>query len=167
VVSTISYTVNSSTYADDIVQDALLEILSSMTYFRGDCSLETWARKIAIRVAMRTLKKQRRREGLMMFFRRSEPEQPMIEEFASERELRFQLNSLVAGLPVKQQVAIRFRYVHELSIREISQIVDAPEETVRHRINTGRKKLRKVIAGNPAFEGWLNKESGRNADTAR
>ncbi len=160
VVSTISYAVNSRTYADDIVQEALIEILDSMVHYRGDCSIETWTRKIALRVAMKTVKKQRRRAGLMFFFPRSEPEQPKAEEFTSNQQLRFHLNALVSKLPIKQQIAVRLRFVNELSIKEISQIVDAPEETVRHRIMTGRNRLKKIIERNPAFEGWLKKESG-------
>jgi len=158
VVSTVSYALNNCAFADDAVQDSLMEILKSMKYFRGECSLETWARKIAIRTASRHVRKQRRRNALLFFLPRPpEMELPQAEEHVSKRELRLHLNTLVAKLPEKQQVAIRLRFVNELSLKEISQIVNAPQETVRDRIKTGKKKLRKIIADNPAFEGWLTK----------
>jgi RNA polymerase sigma-70 factor (ECF subfamily) len=152
VTGTVSYALNCRIFAEDTVQDSLLEVLDSLRYFRGDCSLTLWARKITLRAVARRVKKQRRRDALMVFAPERRPVLPEGETYTSNRELRIQLNALLMSLPLHQQNALRLRYVHEHSIREIAAIMDAPEETVRDRIKTGKKRLRKLMTGNPAFE---------------
>jgi len=152
VTATVSYGLNCRVFADDAVQDSLLEVLDSLRYFRGECSLTAWARKITLRIVARRVKKQRRRDALLLFFPAQVQAQVPTDEIASIRELRIRLNALLMSLPLKQQTALRLRYVHDHSIKEISAIVDAPEETVRDRIKTGMKHLRAKMEGNPAFE---------------
>jgi len=152
VTATVSWGLNCRVFADDAVQDSLMEVLDSLRYFRGDCSLTTWARKITLRGIARRVRKQRRRDALMIFAPQRPPVVPEGERCASERELRLHLNALLSALPLKQQTALRLRYVHEHSIREISQIVEAPEETVRDRIKTGKRQLRRMLEGSPAMD---------------
>lgn len=159
VTTTVTCGLNSSLSAEDIVQESLIEVLRSLSGYRGDCSLETWTRKVTVRLVSKAVRKQRRREGLMAFFPRPELQWPEGEAQISNIELRDYLNGLLRRLSPSQALCIQLRYVEELGIAEIAHIVDAPEETVRNRIKRGRAKLQKMISRNPAIAGWLERET--------
>ena len=157
VTSTVSYALNSHIFAQDVVQESLMEVLNSMKYFRGECSLATWSRRISMRVAYKKLKLYRKHQKQLQSFTPESAEAPKGEHAVGARELRMQLNSAIAALPIKQQQVIRLKYVHEHSVQEIAQIVDAPQETVRDRLKVGKKKLKRLLSKNPALRDWIKK----------
>ncbi|MBN2715481.1 MAG: RNA polymerase sigma factor [Deltaproteobacteria bacterium] len=163
VVSTVSYALNSHVFAQDVVQESLVEVLNSMKYFRGECALTTWARRISTRVAYKKLRKYRKYQTQLQNLTLDHTIAPQGEHTVGNRELRIQINSAIAALPIKQQQVIRLKYVHEHSVQEIAQIVDAPQETVRDRLKVGKKKLRRVLSKNPVLRDWIKKgESSEN-----
>ena len=163
VTSTVSYALNSHIFAQDVVQESLMEVLNSMKYFRGECSLATWSRRISMRVAYKKLKQYRKHQKQLQNFTPETDEAPAGEHVVGTRELRMQLNSAIAALPIKQQQVIRLKYVHEHSVQEIAQIVEAPQETVRDRLKVGKKKLRRLLSKNPALRDWIKK--GNHSET--
>ena len=153
--SIVSYTVNDAALAEDITQSAMMHILSSLGDYRGESSIEFWAARIAIRMALRAVKTARRRRYLLLFL--PEPRTPFRppHEQTQSMELRREINALVGKLPEKQQVAVRLRYVHEYSIEEIAELTEAPENTVRDRLQVGKKKLKRLLEKNPALSAWI------------
>ena len=151
----IAYAVNDPSFADDLSQSAMLKILSSLSRYRGESSLSFWATKIAVRMAIKAVRTQRRRRQLLFFL--PEPTAPFEDSHkaVSGQELRRQINRLVSKLSVKHQTVIRLRYVHEFSIREIAEITDVPENTVRDRLRVGKKRLKSLIDKNPEVKGWI------------
>ena len=53
----------------------------------------------------------------------------------------------VDALPPEIAAVIRLRFYEELSLREISAVVDCPLSTVKTRLYTGLKKLRIQLEG--------------------
>lgn len=157
VTTTVSYALNNHIFAQDMVQESLVEVLHSMKYFRAECSLATWARRISMRVAYKKLKKFRKNQKKLQSYALENVVAPQGEHAVGVRELRLQINTAISALPLKQQQVIRLKYVHEHSISEISQIVDAPQETVRDRLKVGKKKLKRLLAKNPVLETWMIK----------
>ncbi|HUT77761.1 MAG TPA: sigma-70 family RNA polymerase sigma factor, partial [Polyangia bacterium] len=58
----VGYLLGGSADSDDVVQNALLQLLGAAGGFRGECSIEYFATRIAIRTAMREIRGWRRRE---------------------------------------------------------------------------------------------------------
>jgi len=56
------------------------------------------------------------------------------------------LDSAILALPLKQREAIVYYYLENLSIKEISQIVNSPESTVKSRLKSGKELLKKKLA---------------------
>ena len=164
VTSTVSYALNSHIFAQDVVQESLVEVLNSMKYFRGECSLATWARRISMRVAYKKVKKYRKYQKHLQSYAPESAVAPQGEHVVGTRELRMQINAAIAALPIKQQQVIRLKYVHEHSVQEIAQIVDAPQETVRDRLKVGKKKLRRLLTKNPALSDWIKKGDSSEHD---
>ena len=51
----------------------------------------------------------------------------------------------VAGLPLPQRVVVVLYYVNDLSLQEISEILDIPVGTVKSRLHYGRNALKKQL----------------------
>jgi RNA polymerase sigma-70 factor, ECF subfamily len=155
VRSIIAYIVNDTAWAEDLTQSVMIKILSSLKDYRGESSLEFWSNRIAIRMAMKAIRTKRRRKQLLFFL--PEPESPFaeVQGAATAGELREHINQIVSKLSEKQQTAIRLRYVHEYNIKEIAEMTDVPENTVRDRLRVGKKRLRTLLDKNPAVRGWI------------
>ena len=153
----IVYAVNDALLAEDLTQSAMLKILCSLKNYRGESSLEFWATRIALRMAMRAMKTARRRRQLLFFLPDAQSPFRDTDAGATKTELRWRINTIVAKLSEKQQVAIRLRYVHEYSIKEIAAITGSPENSVRERLRVGKKKLKRLFDKNSDLEGWIMK----------
>jgi RNA polymerase sigma-70 factor, ECF subfamily len=157
VTATVSYALNSSVFAQDVVQESLVEVLKSMKYFRGECSLATWSRRISMRVAYRKIRMNRKYQQRLRSFTQDTYEEARGEHDLISRELQNEINSAISLLPIKQQQVIRLKYIHEHSISEIAQIVEAPQETVRDRLKVGKRKLKRILTKNPDLKDWIEK----------
>lgn len=151
----IGYMVNDGPWADDLTQTVMLKVLCSLKDYRGESSLDFWATRIAIRMTMKAIKTKRRRKHLRLFL--PEPQSPFEETHASvlAGELRHEINRVISKLSDHQQVAIRLKYVHEYSIREIAEITRSSENTVRDRLRVGKKRLQSLFEKDPAVKGWF------------
>ena len=155
VRSIIAYSVNDPIATEDLTQTAMLKVLISLKDYRGESTLAFWATRIAVRMATRAIKTKKRRQQLLFFL--PEPTSPFtgVEARATQAEMRWHINHLVSKLSAKQQMAIRLRYVHEYNIKEISEITNVSENTVRDRLRVGKKKLKRLLVKNPAVRAGL------------
>jgi RNA polymerase sigma-70 factor (ECF subfamily) len=155
VRSIIAYMVNDAAWAEDLTQSVMIKILSSLKDYRGESSLEFWSNRIAIRMTMKAVKTKRRRKQLLFFL--PEPESPFaeVQGAVTAGELRHHINQIVSKLSEKQQTAIRLRYIHEYNIKEIAEMTEVPENTVRDRLRVGKKRLKTLLDKNPAVRGWI------------
>jgi RNA polymerase sigma-70 factor, ECF subfamily len=71
------------------------------------------------------------------------PETP--ESAFIRRENAMTLRKLIAGLPAEFREVLVLRELHDLSYREIAQIVDAPAGTVMSRLARARRMLREAF----------------------
>ena len=62
------------------------------------------------------------------------------------------VQSLLSGLPPAQRDALVLHYLEDLPIRDISNILDIPEGTVKSHLSRGRENLRAVLEPRGARE---------------
>ena len=55
------------------------------------------------------------------------------------------VRQLLAGLPRRQRAVLVLRYYADLSVREVAEVLDIPEGTVKTHTSRGLKVLRKHI----------------------
>src|SRR5690606_3871545 len=67
-------------------------------------------------------------------------------------ETHHEVRKAVDVLPEKYRTAIVLRYFHDLSLAEISDILQVPVTTVKTRLHRGREVLRKKIGSSKWFE---------------
>lgn len=151
----VRYLVGSKIDADDVVQIALLQILGSARAYRGECSLEFFATRIAVRVAMRELRRWRRRERPTDVVDSSAATGPGADEEAGLRRLRARLAAQLGKLSPERREAVVLHHVEGYGLPEIAEISGAPLNTVRDRLRIGRRQLRQRILADPEIRDWL------------
>jgi RNA polymerase sigma-70 factor (ECF subfamily) len=141
--------------AEDLAQAAIIEVLRSARTFRGESSLETWAERIAIRTAVRRLKRRRFRASIVAL----DSERELVDLADSEVDLdrqrmRARMRELLERLKPKHRIALTLKLALGYSVAEIAALTDAPINTVRNRLRRGRKLLHAEIASDDLLAEW-------------
>lgn len=124
--------------ADDFTQELFLKIIEKRALFDPDRRFSTWL----YAVAGNMVKNEYRRISRI-------PEPPEVPEFFHEnftenldnRLFEQHLHKVLEGLDDAQRQCFVLRYQEELSVKEISDILDCPEGTVKSRLFYTLKKL--------------------------
>jgi RNA polymerase sigma-70 factor, ECF subfamily len=151
---TASYMVSSRAEAEDLAQIALLEVLGSAGSFRGESSLDQWADRIVVRVISQHFRKRTRREGLFSRFFHPPSPTNTLEKEISLKEARGRITHHLDALTPDRRTAFVLHHVLDYSVEEISDLTDAPVNTVRGRLREGRKQLRKRALSDPTLREW-------------
>jgi RNA polymerase sigma factor (sigma-70 family) len=140
--------VGSREEAADIAQEVALDALRSADRLRDPQAFDAWVRKIAVRHAIRALRRRRAPAtavpiGLGWDF----ADVPAVE---GDRDLliaaRGALAQALTTLPPRQRVALALRYVHDLTDREIADALGCRRGTVNALLSRGRAALRQSPA---------------------
>ena len=132
---------------DDVLSQTMLEILESIGNYKGKGSLEAWAGKIAFYTVTGHTKRRRMIERVMIpdtmdaGVNRITPEQE-----TTRRRLRQKLSKTLEKLPKERRTTLVLRLVFGHSIAEIASLTNVPINTVRSRLRTGLRELRKSVS---------------------
>lgn len=116
----------------DIVQDTILTCFEKLPTLRDEKYFKTWMMKIVINHCKNLLKKEKRTVHMEAL-----PEEIFVEREYSNREW----NEMLRSLDEKYRTILLLYYLENFNTREISQILDMNENTVRIRLKRGRDKL--------------------------
>src|SRR5690606_34884713 len=83
-------------------------------------------------------------DGLTMYSQIAIDEKLPEDEIAT-MELQEVIQNEISKLPEKYRAVIVLKYIEDLSVKEISEILDLPLGTVKTRIFRGRESLRKQL----------------------
>jgi RNA polymerase sigma-70 factor (ECF subfamily) len=143
--------------ADDAAQLALLEILKSADTFRVATSLERWADRITIRTTLSAVRRERSRKSLLeRWLPHGAPPwggTHSIQAFSGE----VRLDALLQRLSEERRQAFVLHHGLDYTVEEIAELTGAPAGTVKDRLVSARKQLRKLLrVGRPAGGGKLS-----------
>jgi RNA polymerase sigma-70 factor (ECF subfamily) len=132
----------------DLVSQTFLGCVTAKDRFRGETSFRRFLYTIAHNVLREYLraKTKRRREQVdfaTVCLRDLNPRSMSSIEM-HRRELRAFVEGLRA-VPVDDQVVLELKYFENLSGREIGEVLDLPEGTVRGRLKRGLERLREQV----------------------
>lgn len=135
--------------ANEIMQETFISALKALPTYREEKSFKAWLYTIALNQSRSHLRKRKSRERLGNILKsilRVETQKQILPEDAiiqNEREAAL-WNSL-NQLDEKFRTIVVLRYFHELSIREISEILSVNEGTIHSRLYSAREKLREAL----------------------
>ncbi len=128
---------------DDIVQDVFVSVLNRVGSFEGRSSLWTWIARITInrcRSWQRSAWLRRKLLGGGAVVDGPQ-ESPVVEHQAVRDETAKLVRVAVCALPNKYREVIVLRYLEELSIEEVAEMLGLARGTVDVRLTRARKKL--------------------------
>jgi RNA polymerase sigma-70 factor (ECF subfamily) len=145
---------------DDLLQEVALSVVRKISEVRDPRALRPWLRTVAVNVAHAAARSGKRRASDARLTDASDDLQEgtgrdfmTAPDVISETEHGRILMRLSEQLPDGYREPLLLKALHDLSYREIGEILDLPETTIETRIARGRKMLRELAAKNPAFSG--------------
>jgi RNA polymerase sigma-70 factor (ECF subfamily) len=134
---------------DDLFQDVLLQLWSSIPAFRGEAKETTWIYRVAWNTALAWRRgERRRREGHETFIKFSPaPEvQPSHVESQLEEEIVEQLYAAIRQLP-KVDASLALMHLDGLSYQEMAEVLGISENYIGVKLNRIRKQLADQLKG--------------------
>jgi RNA polymerase sigma-70 factor, ECF subfamily len=132
--------------AEDMVQEAFVALPSAVQRFRGETSLRSFVIAVAVNHARHFVRTAaRRRQSLARLTGEPAARVSTPDETLARRQLGDALFSALDRLPLEQRIAFVLCVVEERSSDEVARIVNAPSPTVRARVQSAKKKLRRLL----------------------
>lgn len=140
--------------AEDLAQEAFVRAFINIHSFNIQMKFSTWLYRIATNLCIDRLRKKKPdyhldaeiagTDGLNMYSQIA-ADIMMPEEVLESLELQESIQGAISKLPEKYRSVIVLKYIEELSLKEVSEILDLPVGTVKTRIHRGREALRKQL----------------------
>ena len=148
VYHTIKSVVHDEDTALDILQDAYIKGFESLGQLNDPRSFLPWMKRIAINRAKNELKRKKpmlftdmeNEDGDELPFQ-DEREEHLPDIVIDKQETTRLINEMLATLSEEQRMVIGMFYYEQMSVKEIAAELGCSENTVKSRLNYGRKKI--------------------------
>ena len=133
--------------ADDLLQDVFLRLFRFAGNFDAERPLEPWLYRMTTNLAYDWVKRRRSLvsslEDLADWLVSSGKNTPY--EEVEQQDQWAQVQMAVSSLPLNQRVVVVLYYLNDLSIHNISEILEVPVGTVKSRLHYGRLALKRKL----------------------
>ena len=140
--------------AQDILQDSYVKVFANLHMLRQPENFQGWLDTIVVNKSKDYLRKKKP----MLFSQLSSEEEPDQElDFEDERgtfrpeaqvdyrETKRLVQAMIDALPEEQRMAVVLRYLEDMPVKLIAQIMECSEGTVKSRLNYGRKAIKAQV----------------------
>lgn len=135
--------------AEDILQETFIKCYKSINQLKDNNAFKPWFYKILTRIAYREIKKSKKLQ----------PVENIFENITSSHTDKYFANytdsliyQYIERLSIKQKTTIILYYYNDMSVKEIAKVMNCYEGTVKSRLNSARKQLKKQFE----MEGFIN-----------
>ena len=150
--------VGNAAVADDLVQEAFLQVHLAAGAFDPKRSFRPWLYTIAANKARDYLRGRGRRSEQSLDGRGNDDEAPGIghileadnvdsEQAADAEQTKSAVRMLIARMPEHLRLILVLGYYHQLPYAEIAEILDIPVGTVKSRLHTAVNQFAKLWRG--------------------
>lgn len=140
--------------AEEIVQETFLRVYTNLERYDEDQKFSTWIYRIGTNLCIDRLRKRRPSYSLdadvgegegndwyaMLKSEENSPDDQLVLS-----ELQQVIREAIGELPEKYKAIITLRYLQDLSLQEISDVLSMPVTTIKTRLHRGREYLRKKL----------------------
>jgi len=142
--------------AEDLVQEVFLAALSSLDKFRGDSQLYTWLRSIALHKINDFYRRQAREpeskisspDFYAMKLEQTVDNEPAVHSAMESEEIRHSVHQALEGLPQDYQKVLVLKYLDEMPVLEISQVMGRSPKSVEGLLARARRAMRAELEEN-------------------
>lgn len=140
--------------AEDVVQETFLRVFRNLDRYDENLKFSTWIYRIGTNLCIDRLRKRKPSysldaeindqdgtDGYSMI--PSDDRTPESEMLLSETQRI--IHESIESLPAKYKTIMLLRYIQDLSLQEISEVLDLPVTTIKTRVHRGREFLRKKL----------------------
>lgn len=138
--------------AKDIVQEAFIECYLSIGKLKQTEYFKTWFYKILRRTAWRNIKKENKLILTEDIEELAETKK-IWQDLYEQSDISAFLISQIKKMDYKKQMTIILYYYNELSIKEIAKVMGCLEGTVKSRLNSARRQLKKYLTKGNCING--------------
>jgi RNA polymerase sigma-70 factor (ECF subfamily) len=142
--------------AEDIAQDVFVELYESLPEFRSESKLSTWIYRIAVNKSLNFLRRKKRETFLHTIVgakRKGNTEQTLdgiVGNQAPDNNIEYReqhkvLREAMNMLPENQRIALVLSTYHELSYKEIAEVMDTSVSSVESLLFRAKNNLRKTM----------------------
>ncbi|MGB5946608.1 RNA polymerase sigma factor SigW [Paenisporosarcina sp.] len=141
--------------AEDIAQEAFVRAFINIHTFDTNRKFSTWLYRIGTNLCIDRIRKKKPdyyldaevagTEGLNMYSQIASKEE-LPEQEVLKMEMQDRVQYEISRLPDKYRAVIILKYMEDLPLQEISEILEMPLGTVKTRIHRGREALRKQLS---------------------
>ncbi|ALC85263.1 RNA polymerase subunit sigma [Bacillus sp. FJAT-22090] len=147
---------NNESDTDDVTQEVFVTVYLKLSSFQGRSSLKSWIYSIAVNKCKDYLRNNRLRQSKLIEkitnLTISSKIIDVPEEY-KQSSIKEGLFEKVIELPIKYREVIILYYFKELSIKEISFILNMKETTLQTRLLRARSKLKSLLNEGGIFHG--------------
>lgn len=133
--------VNEHAVVEDLLQETFLSVWRNAQQFRGEAQARTWLFRIAHNRVVSWLRKQRVRADWDTVAPLLADDAMSLERLALQNLDALKVQRALAQLKVHHRSVVELAFVQEFSYREIAEILQIPEGTVKSRMSTALKLL--------------------------
>lgn len=147
--------------AEDISQETFIKVYSNLDKYNREYKFSTWVYKIATNLCIDRIRKKKPiysldnkwdDEEAMDWYSTIPDHGKTPEEVVIANEQSKLIQEVFIRLPIKYRTIMTLKYVNELSLQEISKIVNLSISTVKTRLHRGREYARQLLMVNDAFK---------------
>ena len=133
--------------AEDILQECFLKLNAYAPRIDVSLPLEPWLYRVTVNLAYTWITRRARWMTSLesVVDRLVSPARMGAEYHAEQSELHAVLQRAIDSLPPTQRMTVVLYYLNDLSLKEISYILDCPVGTIKSRLHYGREHLRKHL----------------------
>jgi RNA polymerase sigma-70 factor (ECF subfamily) len=143
--------------AEDLVQEVFLAALGSLDKFRGDSQLYTWLRSIALHKIKDFYRRQAREPkpeksspdfDAMKHLEQIGDNKPATSTVMESDEVRQSVHQALADLPKDYQEVLVLKYLKDMPVLAISEIMGRSPKSVEGLLSRARKAMRDNLENN-------------------
>ncbi|MGX7030940.1 sigma-70 family RNA polymerase sigma factor [Vagococcus zengguangii] len=134
----------------DIVQDTAYKAFNSIKNLKEPAYFKTWL----IRILINTALEQQRKKAKIVYLDDEIAPSIFEQSVASDNQLDTKLTLIESLNHLKSDYkeVLILHYYHDLSIKEISQVLAKPEGTIKTNLFRGRQQLKEQLEGEGGYE---------------
>lgn len=132
--------------ADDVLQNTFLRVYKNLANFKQESSLHTWMYRIAYNEAVRFLEQEKKKSfSSLQEINNSYLKSIKEDVYFDGNETQVKLQEVLGQLEEKQRLVFQMKYYDNLKFREISELLNISENTIKTHYYAAVKHIEKNI----------------------